>query len=391
MERAIVAMCLSCLAGGTLWAASQPPDVLVYVGTYTGKGSEGVYVYRLDSSTGALTYVSKTAGLENPSFLAIDPRGRCVYAVRESGGSAGRKGGAVIALSRNPATGELTILNEQPSGGQGPCYITVDRDGRFLLVANYGSGHVAILPVADDGRLQPAGSVVQHEGSSVNPTRQKEPHAHCIVLDAGNRFALAADLGIDKIMVYRFNSEPGKLLPNDPPFAQSKPGSGPRHIAFHPNGKYVYVIEELSSTVTVFAYDADSGTLKPFQAGDAKCCVSTLPEGFQGTNTCADIHVHPSGRFLYGSNRGHNSIAIFAIDDKTGGLRLLGHEPTQGKTPRNFAIDPSGTFLLVANQDSDTIVSFRINQEVGTLTATGQVCRVSMPVCLKMVTASGVR
>ena len=355
------------------------PGRLVYVGTYTGKGSEGIYVYRLDPSTGALTSVSKTAGLENPSFLAIDPKGRCIYAVRESG----RQGGAVVALSRNSTTGELTILNEQPSGGQGPCYVTVDREGRFLLVANYGSGHVAMLPIADDGRLQPATSVVQHEGSSVNPNRQKGPHAHCVVLDAANRYALAADLGIDKVMVYRPDFEHGKLLPNDPPFVRSEPGSGPRHIAFHPTGKYVYVIEELSSTIAAFTYDADAGTLKPFQK------IGTLPEGFQGTSTCADIHVHPSGRFLYGSNRGHNSIAIFAVDDKTGGLRLLGHEPTQGKTPRNFAIDPSGTFLLVANQDSDTIVTFRINQDLGALMPTGQVCRVSMPVCLKMVTVSG--
>jgi 6-phosphogluconolactonase len=378
MRCTVVAMCLSYLVVTPLWAASQPRDVLVYVGTYTGKGSEGVYVYRLDSSTGALTSVSKTTGVENPSFLAIDPKGRCVYAVREFGGSAGRRGGAVVALSRNATTGELTVLNEQLSGGQGPCYVTVDREGRFLLVANYGSGHVAVLPIADDGRLLPATSVVQHEGSSINPARQKEPHAHSVVLDAANRYALAADLGIDKVMVYRFDSEHGKLLPNDPPFARCEPGSGPRHIAFHPNGKYVYVIEELSSTIAAFAYDADSGTLKPLRK------IGTLPPGFQGTSTCADIHVHPSGRFLYGSNRGHNSIAAFAVDEKTGELRLLGHEPTQGKTPRNFAIDPSGTFLLAANQDSDTIVSFRIRQDTGGLAPTGQVCRVSMPVCLKV-------
>ncbi len=381
MRRAIVAMYLTCLAVAPIWAIPEPRDTLVYVGTYTGKGSEGVYVYRLDSSTGALTYVSKTTGLENPSYLAIDPRGRCVYAVREGG----RQGGGVVALSRNSTTGEVTILNEQLSGGQGPCYVTVDREGRFLFVANYGSGHVAMLPIAEDGRLQPATSVVQHEGSSVNPSRQKGPHAHCVVLDPANRYALAADLGIDKVMVYRPDFEQGKLLPNDPPFVQSEPGSGPRHIAFHPNGRYVYVIEELSSTIAASTYDPNAGTLKPFQR------IGTLPEGFQGTNTCADVRVHPSGRFLYGSNRGHNSIAIFAVDDKTGELRLLGHEPTQGKTPRNFAIDPSGTFLLAANQDSDSIVSFRINQDLGALMPAGQVCRVSMPVCVKIVTSPGNR
>jgi len=379
MKRAIVAMCLTCLAWGSLLAAS-PADTFVYVGTYTNKGSEGVYVYRLDASTGALTAASKAAGLENPSFLAIDPKGRCVYAVRESD-----RVGAVVALSRNQATGELTILNEQPSGGQGPCYVTVDRESRFVLVANYGSGHVTVLPIADDGRLMPPSDVVQHQGSSVNPARQKGPHAHSIVLDAANRFALAADLGIDKVMVYRFDSQQGKLLPNEPPFVQCVPGSGPRHIALHPNGKYVYVIEELSSTVELFAWDADAGTLKPLQR------ISTLPEGFQGANSCADIHVHPGGRFLYGSNRGHNSIVMYAIDDTTGRLRLVGHESTQGKTPRNFAIDPSGVFLLAANQDSGTIVSFRVNQHTGVLSPTGQTCQVSMPVCLKMVATSADR
>ena len=387
MKRAIVAMCLSCLAAGALVrsvpvrASNETPHgvttntVPVYVGTYTSKGSEGVYIYHLDASTGALIPVGKATGLENPSFLAIDPKGRCVYAVRESG----RGGSAVVALSRNAATGELTILNEQPSGGQGPCYVSLDREGRFALVANYNSGHVAVLPIADDGRLQPASCVVQHKGSSVNPARQKGPHAHSILLDPANRYALAADLGIDKVMVYRFDSEQGKLLPNDPPFAQCVPGSGPRHIAFAPSGKYVYVIEEISSTVEVFAYDADVGTLKPLQR------ISALPEGFTGASTCADIHMHPGGRFLYGSNRGHNSIVIYAVDDTTGTLRLLGHEPTQGKNPRNFAIDPSGTFLLAANQDSGTIVSFRINQDTGALSPTGQVCKVSMPVCVTMV------
>lgn len=370
MKRAIVAMCLCCLAAGSVWA-----ETLVYVGTYTGKGSEGVYIYRLDSVAGGLQPVGKATGLQNPSFLAIDPKDRCVYAVQESG----REGGSVVALARNSTTGELTKLNEQPSGGQGPCYVSVDREGRFALVANYGSGHVAMLPIADDGRLQPVVSVIGHEGSSVNPARQKGPHAHSIVLDPANRFALAADLGIDKVMVYRFDTSQGKLLLNDPPFTKCESGSGPRHIDFSRDGKYVYVIEELSSTVEVFAYDAETGVLKPIQR------VGTLPEGWQGANTCADVHVHPSGRFLYGSNRGHNSIAGYAIDESTGKLRLLGHESTQGKTPRNFAIDPSGTFLLAANQDSDTIVSFRVNPDTGALTPTGQTCRVFMPVCVKMV------
>jgi 6-phosphogluconolactonase len=366
----IAMICLNCLS-----VAAQSSDVLVYVGTYTNRGSEGVYVYRLDFATGGLTPVNKSPRLNNPSFVALDPKGRCVYAVRESGGPAG----AIVALSRNQATNELTILNDQPSGGQGPCYVTVDREGRFVLAANYGSGSVAVFPVAEDGRLQPASCVVQHEGSSVNPGRQKGPHAHSIVLDPANRYAFVPDLGIDKIMIYRFDREQGKLVPNDPPFVKVEPGSGPRHFTFHPDGKHAYVIEELSCTVTAFAYDADTGSLKSLQK------ISTLPKDFKGTNTCADIHMHPSGRFLYGSNRGHDSIASFAIDAKTGELRLIGHTPTQGKNPRNFAIDPSGTFLLAANQDGNNIVSFRIDPDTGKLTPTGQVCQVSMPVCVKMV------
>jgi 6-phosphogluconolactonase len=371
MNPIIALICLNCLSV----TASAPAEVLVYVGTYTNRGSEGVYVYRLDSSTGGLKLVGKSPRLNNPSFVALDPKGRCVYAVRESGGP----GGAIIALARNPATGELTILNEQPSGGQGPCYVTVDREGKSVLAANYNSGSVALLPVAEDGRLQPASSVIQHEGSSVNPARQKGPHAHSIVLDPANRFAFVPDLGMDKIMIYRLDRAHGKLLLHDPPFVKCEPGSGPRHFTFHPDGQHAYVIEELSCTVTVFAYDAEAGTLKPLQK------ISTLPQDFKGTSTCAEVQVHPSGRFLYGSNRGHDSIAVFAIDARTGELRPLGHTPTQGRNPRNFAIDPSGTFLLAANQDGNNIVSFRINQETGELTPTGQVCQVSMPVCIKMV------
>ena len=369
MSQVIAMICLNCLAAG-----SPNSDVLVYVGTYTNRGSEGVYVYRLDPLTGGLKPVSKSPRLNNPSFVALDPKGQYVYAVREGG-----RAGAVVALARNPATNELTLLNEQPSGGRGPCYVTVDREGRFVLAANYGSGSVALLPLAEDGSLRPASSVIQHEGSGVNRSRQNGPHAHSIVLDPANRFAYAPDLGIDKIMIYRLDREQGKLVPNDPPFAKCEPGSGPRHFTFHPDGKHAYVIEELSSTVTAFAYDAATGALKSLQK------ISTLPKDFKGDSTCAEVQVHPSGRFLYGSNRGHDSIAGFAVNAQTGELRPLGHTPTQGKTPRNFAIDPSGTFLLAANQDSNTIVSLRINQETGELTPTGQVCQVSMPVCVKMV------
>ncbi len=350
--------------------AKAAKGVQVYIGTYTGRGSEGIYLADLDVATGELRVIGKTTGLENPTFLAMDPAGRCVYAVRES------NKGAVVALSRDSATGGLTILNEQPSGGQGPCYLTVDRTGRFILVANYGSGSVAVLPIGQEGSLQPASSVDQHAGSSVNPSRQKGPHAHCIDLDPGNRFALAADLGTDRVCVYRFEPAAGKLTANDPAFAQTEPGAGPRHLAFHPNGKWVYVIEEMGCTITSSAYSTEAGTLKSMQR------ISTLLPEFHGSNTCAEVQVHPSGRFLYGSNRGHNSIACFSVDAATGQLRLIGHEPTRGNTPRHFAIDPSGQLLLVANQDSHTIVSFRINPDTGKLSPTGQVCQVPNPVCI---------
>jgi 6-phosphogluconolactonase len=374
MNHVIAMLWLSCLSVAPLGAAPSS-DVWVYVGTYTSKGSEGIYIYRLDSSTGEMKAVGKATGLSNPSFLALDPKGRCVYAVREAGGPVG----GVVTLGRDPASGLLTILNDQPSGGRGPCHVMVDREGQFLLVANYGGGSVALLPIAEDGRLQPPTSVIQHEGSSVNPARQKEPHAHSIVLDPASRFAFVPDLGIDKIMIYRLDRASAKLVPNVPPFARCEPGSGPRHFTFHPDGKRAYVIEELSCTVTAFAYDAATGALKTVQR------ISTLPQDFQGSNSCAEVQVHPSGRFLYGSNRGHNSIACFTIDSQTGELRAIGHVSTQGRTPRNFAIDPSGTFLLAANQDTNTVVTFRINQDTGELSPTGQVCQVPTPVCLKMV------
>jgi 6-phosphogluconolactonase len=247
-----------------------------------------------------------------------------------------------------------------------------------VLVANYGGGSVAVLPIQEDGQLGAATDVVQHVGSSIHPTRQQEPHAHSITLDPTNRYALACDLGLDQVLIYRFDSAAGKLAPNDPPGAPLRPGAGPRHLAFHPSGRYVYVINELDSTLTVFAWDETRGTLREIHT------MPTLPEDFAGKNTCADLHVAPSGRFVYGSNRGHDSIVIFAINAQTGELSYVGHESTRGQTPRNFAIDPTGTFLLAANQRSDTIVSFRINQETGKLTPTGQVTRVPTPVCIKV-------
>jgi 6-phosphogluconolactonase len=362
---------------------SAGKEILVYIGTYTRGRKQGIYLYRMNPATGALRFAGAASAGENPSFLAIDPKGRRLYAVGEIAGFAGAPGGAVSALSLDPQTGKLTLLNQQPSGGAGPCYVTVDAAGRFVLVANYGAGSVSVLPIQEEGRLGAPTDTVPHQGSSVHPARQKGPHAHCIVLDPAGRYAFAADLGLDKILIYQLDPARGKLRPGDPPWAEVKPGAGPRHLAFHPSGRYAYVINEIDNTITAFAYNGAHGTLRAVQTAPA------LPEGFAGKSHCADIHISPAGKFLYGSNRGHDSIVIFGIDERTGKLAYVGHEPTRGKTPRNFAIDPTGTFLLAANQDSDTIVSFRMDRQTGRLLPTGHVAEVPKPVCIKMLPVTG--
>jgi 6-phosphogluconolactonase len=270
------------------------------------------------------------------------------------------------------------LLNELPSRGSAPCYVSFDRTGKYVLVANYGGGSLTVFPMLTDGRLGEASAFVQHTGSSVRP-EQKSAHAHSIDLSADNRFAIAADLGMDEVVVYRFDANRGRLTPNQPRFAKLKPGAGPRHFTFHPNGRSAYVVNELDSTVTSFSYDRQSGTLRELQT------ISTLPKDFTRHNDDAEIHVHPNGRFLYASNRGHDSIAVFAIDGEKGTLTFLEAVPTQGKTPRYFGIDPTGTHLLAANQDSGTIVVFNIDPKSGRLTPTGQVLQVPSPVCLAFV------
>ncbi len=356
-------------------------DYLVYIGTYTGGGSEGVYVYRLDMSSGALKYLSVATGLKNPSFLAIDPERRNLYAVNEASAAEGQPTGAVSAFSIDAETGELTALNSKSTKSNGPCHLSVDNTGRYVLAANYTGGGVTVLPVETDGRLGEASDFVQHEGSSVNPERQQEPHPHSVFVDPGNRYAIVPDLGQDKVMVYKLDLSDGRLVPNEQPWTKVEPGAGPRHFDFHPNRRYAYVINEIGNTITAFAYDEASGTLEGVHS------VSTLPDDFDGESYTADIHVSPGGRFVYGSNRGHDSIVIFGIDENSGRLTYVGHESTQGESPRNFAIDPTGTFLLAANQDTGTIVTFRIDSETGRLAATGQVAEVSMPVCLKLIPA----
>ena len=362
-------------------ATQNNAEMLLYVGTYTDGESEGIYVYRMDTSSGALKPAGKPAVLDNPTFLTIHPRRRHLYAVSEVAEFEGQPSGGVSSFSIAPGTGELTFLNRRPTGGTVSCHVIVDQSEQFVLLANYGSGSVSVFALEDDGQLGERTDFVQHQGSSI-AERQEGPHAHSIIADPANRYAFAADLGLDKIMVYRLDLTQGKLIANDEPWVELKPGAGPRHFVFHPNGRYAYVINELDSTVTGFTYGAANGSLNEIQT------LSALPDDFEGTSTCADIHVSPSGMFLYGSNRGHDSIAIFAIDQNTGRLTPVGHALTQGKKPRNFAIDPTGTFLLAANQDSDNIVSFRIDRETGELDPTGHVAEVPMPACLKLMPVS---
>jgi 6-phosphogluconolactonase len=354
-------------------------ELSVYLGTYTRGASKGIYLARLNTATGALSAPELAAETSSPSFLALHPGGRFLYAANEVATFAGEKSGSVSAFAIDPATRKLTLLNQQSSRGAGPCHLTVDQAGRHVLVANYSGGTVAVLPLGTDGRLASASAEIQHTGSSVNERRQKEPHAHSINLDSANRFAFAADLGADKIFSYRFDGRTGALTPNDPAHVALAPGSGPRHFAFRPDGRFAYVINELLSTITTFHYEADRGALTEVQT------VPTLPADFTGNSTTAEVVVHPGGKFVYGSNRGHDSITVFAADAQTGKLTLVEHESTQGKTPRNFAIAPGGQFLLAANQGSDTVVVFRIDTATGALNPTGHTITVPSPVCIRFL------
>ena len=354
-------------------------EIRVYIGTYTHGESEGIYVYRLDLSSGTLEFESKATGVDSPTFLALHPEHRYLYAVNAVREVDGKPNGRVSAFRINPDTGELTFLNHQLSGGPGPCHLSVDSAGRYVLVANYAGGSVAMLPIQADGSLGEASDFVQHAGSSINPDRQEGPHAHSINIDPANRYAFAPDLGIDKIMIYELDLIHGKFKPNSQPWVPVHAGAGPRHFDFHPNGQCAYAINELDSTMTAFRYDSSRGVLTEIES------VTTLPDDFDGTSHCADVHVSPSGKFVYGSNRGHDSIVIFAIDQHTGQLTIVGHESTQGEIPRNFAIDPTGTLLLAANQMSNTAITFWIDSETGELNPTGQVAEVPTPVCLKPI------
>ena len=354
----------------------------VYIGTYTGgdSNSEGIYVYRFDPSDGNLTPVGTATRIDNPSFLEMSPDGRFLYAVSEVFEVNGTPGGTVLAYLVDKQTGALTYLNSQSTHGACPCPLNIDRPGRYVVIANYMGGNLAVLPICKDGSVGPATDVVQHEGcSNVNPERQEGPHAHSITASPDNRFAIAADLGKDMVIIYKLDLKNGKLLPTDKSQVKVTPGHGPRHLDFHPNGRYVFLLNELGNEITAYGYDARTGTLK------LKNTACTLPAEFDAESIAADIHVHPNGKFLYASNRGHDSIVLCSIDEDTGAIEVLEHQSTLGEHPRHFCIDPTGAYLLVANQDTNDIATFAIDIKTGFLSPTGQLTNVPRPVCLRFM------
>lgn len=364
---------MRCIAWALVGLSTIPAaavDSLVLVGTYSKGKSEGIYAYKFSSATGKLTSLGLAAKASNPSYLAIHPNRRWVYAVGEN------DHGTLTSYTLDEATGKLTSMNTVASKGAAPCHLSIDKTGKFLLAANYNGGNVGVFPIGANGQLREASSVMQHQGHGVNPARQEKAHAHSINVAKGNKFAIAADLGLDEVITYRFDAKGGKLSPQSK--AKLKDGSGPRHFAFHPSNQYAYSINELASTVTAFSWNSASGKLKEFQT------ISTLPESFKGSNGTAEVVIHPNGKFLYGSNRGHQSIAMFSVDG-TGRLTAQGQVPSGGEWPRNFNIDPSGEFLIAANERSNSLAVFRIDQASGKLTATGEKAEVGFPVCVKFL------
>jgi 6-phosphogluconolactonase len=358
-------------------ATKQKPPAkrwfLAYVGTYTTKtNSKGIYAYRYDGETGKFSSLGVAGESTDPSFVAVHPSRKFLYAVNEAG-----KSSMVSAFRLEAKTGKLTLLNQLPALGEDPCYISFDKTGKYALVANYSSGNVGVFPILPDGRLGEHTALVQDSGPlGPNKERQEGPHAHWIETSPDNRFVLVSDLGLDEVLVYKFDAAKGTLSPNQPPFVRLKQGSGPRHVAIRPGGKFVYVVSELSSTITAFRFNSKAGTLHELQT------VTTLPKDFSGRNDTAEIAVHPSGKFLYASNRGHESIAVFAVHPTKGTLTFLANVATGGKEPRHFAIDPGGNYLLAENQLSNNIVVFKIDLATGGLTPTGDVIDVPSPVDL---------
>jgi 6-phosphogluconolactonase len=368
------------LAGATLplaQAAQKSTKFIVYIGTYTGPQSKGVYAFRFDATSGALEPLGLVGEVVNPSWVTIHPNRKFLYAVSELGND-GKATAAVTAFSIDPKTAALTKLNSVSSGGGGACHLVVDKTGKTLMVANYGTGSVGAFPVHDDGTLGEPPVLIQHHGSSVDPRRQRGPHAHGVFLSADNRFLFVPDLGLDQVMSYRVDAAKSSIAPNDPQFAKVPPGSGPRHFAFHPKGKFAYVIDEMKSTVTAFQYDAAHGVLSEIQN------ISTLPKDFSGEDNSAEIAVDAKGRFVYASNRGHDSITVFAIAGN-GQLTVVENVPSGGKAPRSFGIDPTGAYFLSANQNTNNITLFRVDPKTGRLTSTGKTLEVAKPVCVQFL------
>jgi 6-phosphogluconolactonase len=369
------------VAGVCAVASAQHSKYLIYIGTYTENGStsKGIYAYRFDSKSQQLTEIGLAATTVNPSFLAVGKDGRFLYAVNEVGDYQGQKSGAVSAFAIDRASGKLALVNQVASHGADPCYITVDRTGKYVLVANYTGGSVAVFPIRPDGGLGDASAFVQHTGHGTNPQRQEGPHAHSIDMSVDNRFAFVDDLGLDETLVYPFDSTKGTLDANAAKVGKATPGAGPRHFALSSDGRFAYVIDEMGSTVAVYGFDSAAGTLTPIQT------ISSIPKTFTTLDESAEIEIAPSGNFLYASNRGHDSIAVFSIDRKTGMLKLVEYAPTKGQSPRNFEIAPGGLLLFAANEKSDNIVLFHINPQTGRLTPTGKVLDISQPVCVRFV------
>lgn len=356
---------------------------IVYVGTFRGETSKGIYAFRFDNSSGKLEPLGLMAEASRPLFLALHPDRHFLYAVSRPSSVERKNIGVVLAFAIDVKTGKLTPLSSQPSQGIDPAYISVDQMGQNLFVANFGSnggeGTVSVFPIKKDGSLAEASDVIRYSGTGVHPQRQQGPHSHAINVTPDNRFVIVAELGLDKLFLYHFDPQRGKLTPNDPPFAALHPGAGPRHLVFHPNGKFVYVVSEIQSTITTFAYDARAGGLRGLQT------TTTLPQDFSGTNSASEVQVHPGGKFLYASNRGDDSIAVFSIEPHLGTLKLIELTRAQGKTPGTFGIDPTGNWLIVANQGSDSLVLFRLDQITGKLQQTGQSFAVGTPSCVRFL------
>ena len=354
-------------------------DNLVFFGTHSAGPNRGISVAHFDSNTGVLTKPELVVEAPAPAYFVLHPDGRHLYACNSNDFSKGYTGETISAYSIDPKNGRLTLLNQQPSGGADPSYITIDATNRFALVANYKGGNISVIALNPDGSLGKRTAFFQHTGSSVNSVRQTQAYAHSIRLDPANRFALVADLGLDKVFIYSFNQKDGSLTPNDPPFVKVAPGSGPRHLAFHPNGRFVFLINEMASTIISYAWDSKKGRITELQT------ISTLPSDYKGTSACAEIEVHPNGKFLYATNRGHDSIAVFSIDVSPGKLTLIEHVPTQGRTPRNFSFDPTNRWLIVTNHDSDNAMVFRVDEKSGGLTPKGKPVPIFYPFCVRFL------